>query len=76
MGEGRRLKCLAQHKAQLSADCRSSLEGMQTLYEYGRKQHAKLEAALAKQAAKEKAEAAKKGAPANSTAHGKPDGGK
>ncbi|MFL5239850.1 MAG: hypothetical protein ACJ8EL_20085 [Rhizomicrobium sp.] len=76
MGEGRRLKCLAQHKAQLSPDCRTSLENMQAIYEYGQKQRAIMQAAMAKREAKEKAEAAKKGAPATPTQNGKPDGGK
>jgi len=70
------LNCLAQHKTELNSECREALKKMQDVFAYGKKQHELTQNLLAKQAAKDKVEAAKKGAPATSTQNGKPDGGK
>src|SRR4051812_8561788 len=58
-GQGRRIDCLAKHKAQLDGPCRDRLALMQQLFAIGKEQRKKTDAALAKEAAKE-AEKAKK----------------
>ena len=65
MGEGRRLKCLNAHRPALTPACRKSLDAMLALYEFGKKQQAATQKLLAKEAEEEKAEAAKKSAPAS-----------
>ncbi len=76
IGKGRRLNCLAQHKAQLNSECRETLKAMQDVFAFGKKQHELTQKALEKQAAKEKAEVAKKGTSASPPPANKPDGGK
>jgi hypothetical protein len=60
MGEGRRIKCLNAHRTQLTPACRTNLDAALAIYAYGLKQQKLTQQWLAKEAAKEKAEASKK----------------
>jgi hypothetical protein len=75
MGEGRRLKCLGAHRAELTPACRKSLDLMLEIYDFGKKQEVATQKTLAKEAEQEKAEAAKKNTPASPPKE-KPPGGK
>lgn len=64
-GEGRRIDCLAKHMKQLTPGCRRVVPIMQAMVAFGKKQHERTMAAIARdKAAEEKAAREKKAAPA------------